>query len=31
MVIGGSEQLKHEDLVIRYDTVCDPRLSESQC
>ncbi|KAK9456983.1 DAHP synthetase [Dipodascopsis uninucleata] len=28
--IGGSEQLTHEDLTIRYDTVCDPRLSESQ-
>ncbi|KAK7207219.1 DAHP synthetase [Myxozyma melibiosi] len=28
--IGGSEMLTHEDLEIRYDTVCDPRLSESQ-
>ncbi|KAK9325801.1 DAHP synthetase [Lipomyces orientalis] len=28
--IGGSAQLTHEDLEVRYDTVCDPRLSESQ-
>lgn len=31
MRAGGSEMLTHEDLEIRYDTVCDPRLSESQC
>lgn len=28
--IGGSQALEDEDLVIRYDTVCDPRLSDSQ-
>ena len=28
--IGGSQALEDEDLVIRYDTVCDPRLSVSQ-
>ncbi|KAK9476759.1 DAHP synthetase [Lipomyces japonicus] len=28
--IGGSQQLTHKDLKIRYDTVCDPRLSENQ-
>lgn len=28
--IGGSQALQDEDLVIRYDTVCDPRLSVSQ-
>ncbi|KAK9461327.1 DAHP synthetase [Lipomyces oligophaga] len=28
--IGGSQQLTDEDLEIRYDTVCDPRLSEAQ-
>ena len=28
--IGGSPALEDEDLVIRYDTVCDPRLSVSQ-
>ncbi|KAK9472438.1 DAHP synthetase [Dipodascopsis tothii] len=28
--VGGSQMLTDEDLVIRYDTVCDPRLSESQ-
>ncbi|KAK9388296.1 DAHP synthetase [Lipomyces mesembrius] len=28
--IGGSARLTDEDLQIRYDTVCDPRLSESQ-
>jgi 3-deoxy-7-phosphoheptulonate synthase len=28
--IGGSQALEDEDLVLRYDTVCDPRLSLSQ-
>ncbi|VVT46243.1 uncharacterized protein SAPINGB_P001117 [Magnusiomyces paraingens] len=28
--IGGSQALEDKDLVIRYDTVCDPRLSVSQ-
>ncbi|ODV92504.1 hypothetical protein CANCADRAFT_56157 [Tortispora caseinolytica NRRL Y-17796] len=28
--IGGSEGLEDEDLVIRYLTVCDPRLSSNQ-
>ena len=28
--IGGSQALEDEDLVLRYDTVCDPRLSVSQ-
>uniref|UniRef100_A0A060TDW8 Phospho-2-dehydro-3-deoxyheptonate aldolase n=1 Tax=Blastobotrys adeninivorans TaxID=409370 RepID=A0A060TDW8_BLAAD len=28
--IGGSQNLEDEDLVLRYDTVCDPRLSVSQ-
>lgn len=28
--IGGSAGLCDEDLVVRYDTVCDPRLSLSQ-
>ncbi|KAK9365495.1 DAHP synthetase [Lipomyces kononenkoae] len=28
--IGGSAGLTDEDLQIRYQTVCDPRLSESQ-
>lgn len=28
--IGGSQNLEDEDLVLRYDTVCDPRLSLSQ-
>lgn len=28
--IGGSQNLEDEELVIRYDTVCDPRLSLSQ-
>ncbi|KAK9464660.1 hypothetical protein V1512DRAFT_288117 [Lipomyces arxii] len=29
--IGRCEQLTDEDLAIQYDTVCDPRFSESQC
>jgi 3-deoxy-7-phosphoheptulonate synthase len=29
--IGGSQVLEDEDLVLRYDTFCDPRLSLSQC
>lgn len=28
--IGGSQELEDEDLALRYDTVCDPRLSLSQ-
>lgn len=28
--IGGSQALEDKDLIIRYDTVCDPRLSVSQ-
>jgi 3-deoxy-7-phosphoheptulonate synthase len=28
--IGGSQALEDEDLILRYDTVCDPRLSLSQ-
>ncbi|ANB12001.1 hypothetical protein AWJ20_229 [Sugiyamaella lignohabitans] len=29
--IGGSQDLEDEDLVVRYETFCDPRLSLSQC
>lgn len=28
--IGGSQNLEDEELALRYDTVCDPRLSLSQ-
>lgn len=28
--IGGSQDIADRDLVLRYDTVCDPRLSLSQ-
>lgn len=28
--IGGSQNLEDEELTIRYDTVCDPRLSVEQ-
>lgn len=28
--IGGSQNLEDEELTVRYDTVCDPRLSLSQ-
>lgn len=28
--IGGAQNLEDEELTIRYDTVCDPRLSVSQ-
>jgi 3-deoxy-7-phosphoheptulonate synthase len=28
--VGGGEQISHEDLAIRYETACDPRLNHAQ-
>ena len=28
--VGGGEQISHEDLAMRYETACDPRLNHSQ-
>ena len=28
--VGGGEQISHEDLAMRYETACDPRLNHAQ-
>ena len=28
--LGGAEELRHEDLDDRYETMCDPRLNARQ-
>lgn len=28
--VGGGEQISHEDLSMRYETACDPRLNHAQ-
>ena len=28
--VGGGEQISHEDLAMRYETACDPRLNHTQ-